>query len=98
MSNTRRWNKTVVQYALSCQVDVVEKCFAIEITNLGDTIAVIAGVTLFPSATPATVAGDSQSFIDPLGGEYKGSSLQVRFQQPVNAAPLVEIIQLFYLD
>lgn len=87
-----------MQYSESASIDVVEKCFAMEFTNLGDTIVRVANITLFPSATPATVAGDSQSLTDPNGGEYKGSALQVMFVQPVNAAPLVEIIQLFYLD
>lgn len=96
MPDKRRWNKTVTTYAQSASVDINEECFALEITNLGDTIVTVDGITLFPSATPATVAGDSQSLIDPLGGEYKGSALQVRFALG-GAAPLVEIIQLFYL-
>lgn len=65
-------------------------------TNLGDTIAEVNGIVIFPSTTPATVAGDSVSIGGNAGEIYVGN-IKLLFRTPVGAAPNVLIVQKFYL-
>lgn len=65
-------------------------------TNIGDTIAQINGITLFPSATPLTDAGDSIEIKGNELDEYSGN-LKLSFNFPVGAIPRVQIIQQFYI-
>ena len=90
------WNMSATTYTQSSQIPVVEGCFAIMFTNVGDTAANVNGIVIFPSATPLTALGDSRSIGGHYMGLYKGS-ITLTIQAPVNAAPLVEIIQLFYI-
>jgi hypothetical protein len=78
------------------QVPLVENCFAFMFTNIGDTIARVNGMVVFPSATPATALGDSRSLSGHLMDLYKGN-LNVSFLVPLGAAPALEIVQLFYV-
>jgi len=55
----------------------------------------VNGERLFPSATPATVVGDSVSWSDPKGRFYKGE-IKIAFLAPVGAAPNMILTQLFY--
>jgi len=93
----RAWNFTADVYNASKDVIVVKDCFAFMFTNLGDTIARVNGMIIFPNATPLAALGDSRS----LGGHwmdlFKGR-LTLSFQAPVNALPQVEIVQLYYVN
>jgi hypothetical protein len=90
------WNMTATGYSQSEQIDVVDGCFAIMFTNIGDTAANVNGVVIFPSATPAAALGDSRSIGGHYMGLYKGN-ITLTIQAPVGVAPRVEIIQLFYV-
>jgi hypothetical protein len=96
INEPRAWNYSAALYSSAQQVIVVENCFAFMFTNLGDTTATVNGMTIFPSATPATSLGDSRSLAGHLMDLYKGL-LTLAFIQPLGAAPLVEIVQLYYV-
>lgn len=91
----RGWNMSVIPYEISTPIDVVENCFAIMFTNIGDTIARLNGMVIFPSATPATSLGDSRSISGHWLDIYRGN-LRLAFDTPGGANPQVEIVQLFY--
>lgn len=85
---------SVAVYSNAQQIPVVENCFAFMFTNLGDSIAWINGMVIFPSSTPATALGDSRSVSGHLMDLYKGNiTLAI---QGGGAAPLVEVVQLYY--
>jgi hypothetical protein len=90
------WNETTNIYSKSIQVPVVRGCNGYTATNIGDTTVQINGKTLFPSATPASILGDSITLGGNLGELYKGD-LSIQFVSPANANPKVEIIQKFYI-
>jgi hypothetical protein len=94
--NFRAYNMALSLVSTAGRVPLVENCFAIMFTNLGDTIATVNGMIIFPSLTPATSLGDSRSLSGHLMDLYKGN-LNLAFQQPLGVAPLVEIVQLFYV-
>lgn len=91
------YNESVQTFQASVQVPVAKDCFAWALTNLGTGIVRVNGHILFPSATPATVAGDTWTEAAPGGQIYKGK-IDISFTLPVGVAPLVELTQLFYLD
>lgn len=85
---------SVAVYSNAQQIPVVENCFAFMFTNLGDSIAWINGMVIFPSSTPATALGDSRSVSGHLMDLYKGNiTLAI---QAGGVAPLVEVVQLYY--
>lgn len=94
--NVHGWNMTVNTYNKSGTIIVQDGCFAFMVTNIGDTIARLNGMVIFPSTAPASVLGDSRSIGGHLLDLYKGNIL-LQFNNPAGAAPLVEIVQLFYL-
>lgn len=87
-----------IQYVRTQDVEVIRNCYSIMITNLGDTIVQINEITLFPSATPATDAGDSITITGNEGDLLTMPKLRVRFASPAGILPLVEIVQLYYKD
>lgn len=93
----RKYNITTNIYNAGADVIVEQGCNGYMFTNIGDTIAEVNGMVIFPSATPATALGDSRS----VGGNrdeiYKGV-IRVRFQAPIGAAPAVEVVQKIYMD
>lgn len=91
-----RWNLVTNIYRASASVIVIRGCNGFIATNLGDTAVLINGQTLFPSATPATVLGDSVSVFGNKGEIYGSQQIIVQFVQPLGAAPAVEIVQKFY--
>lgn len=91
----RGWNISVQTYSRAGQINVVDNCFAFMFTNIGDTIAFVNEMVIFPSATPATALGDSRSISGHWMDLYKGY-MTLKFQAPLGATPLVEIVQLFY--
>lgn len=98
MPATNNYNIAVNFYNQANQgfINIMPNCNSITITNLGDTIATINGIILFPSPTPATDAGDS---VEISGNEldvYKGN-IKLAFNFPVGANPQVQIVQQFYV-
>lgn len=82
-------------YTKSGYVDVMPKCNGYTFTNLGDAIAFVNDMVVYPSSTPATALGDSRSVGGNEGEVYKGI-LRVRFDV-AGANPKLEIVQKFYL-
>lgn len=92
----RAYNMTVQTLSRSQQVTIQAGCFAFMFTNRGDAIANVNGIVINPSPTPATALGESRSISGHDGDIYRGPiTLTIA---PGGAAPLVEIIQLFYTD
>jgi hypothetical protein len=94
------WNMSVVDYTASANVIVQEGAFAVSVINIGDTMARINGILLFPSTTPLLSRGDSFVFGAHKFEVYKGN-LTLSFDVagsvfPVGVAPHVQIIQEFY--
>lgn len=93
----RVFNQTVNIYSQSMLIDRVENCFAYMFTNIGDTIATVNDMVVFPSSTPNAALGDSRTIGGHVLDIYKGS-LKLSFIQPINGNPKIEIVQLFYAD
>lgn len=91
------FNQTVNRYTESTKIKVEKGCNAVQVTNLGTSTIQINGITLFPSTTPATVAGDSVSFGGNLGEVYKGN-LDLTIVLPTGLTPVAEVIQKFYIN
>lgn len=92
----RAFNMTVDLATASKNLIVQRGCFAIMFTNRGDAIANVNGLVINPSPTPLTVLGDSRSISGHQNNLFYGSA--VLTIAPGTAAPLVEIVQLFYMD
>lgn len=95
--NPYKFNVSTVQTTISKNIPVERGCNSVQVTNLGTCVVDFNGITLFPSATPATVAGDSISFGGNLGETYKGD-ITITMMLPLGAAPLVEITQKYYIN
>lgn len=80
----------------SKQLDVFPDCNAISFTNIGDTQVKIDEVVLNPSATPATVLGDSYTIAGHKDELYNKKSLQIIFVVPVGVLPRLQVVQKFY--
>lgn len=93
---TTPWNKTVQIYSENAYITVAKNCFAFMFTNVGDTIATVEGMVIFPSATPATALGDSRTIAAHELEIYTGS-MNLSFRAPVGVIPAVEIVQLYYV-
>lgn len=91
------YNIAVGLYSSSQIVPVVDGCIGFMFTNVGDTIAFINDMIIHPSALPATILGDSRSVMAHKGDIYKGQ-LKLTIAQPIGVLPLVEIVQIFYVD
>jgi hypothetical protein len=91
----RGWNVSALPYSISDSIDVVDNCYAIMFTNIGDTIARVNGFVIFPSATPLTALGDSRTISGHLLDIYQGN-IRLAFNVPAGANPQVEIAQFFY--
>jgi len=84
-------------YNTSRQVIRVPNCCGFMFTNVGDTIATVNGMVIFPSATPATALGDSRTISMQEGEEYVGN-IDLSIRVPLGAAPAVELVQMFYAE
>lgn len=93
----RGYNMSVQTYDTPGVISVFQNCLGFMFTNIGDTTAFVNGMVIFPSATPATALGDSRTIAAHLLDMYRGN-ITLKFAAPLGAAPLVEIVQLFYLD
>jgi len=92
----RPFNMTVKIVSQSGDVIREKGCNAVMFTNIGDTICRVNGMVVFPSATPATVLGDSRSFGGHQDEEYMGI-IRVAFDVG-GVTPRLEIVQIFYAD
>lgn len=92
-----RWNTVTASYTQSGKVSVVKGCNGYTATNIGDTAVTINGQVLFPSATPATVLGDSMSVGGNLGEVLAAQQIDVVFAAAPAVTPQVIIIQKFYI-
>lgn len=92
----RAWNMSVQVYSTAGNIDRAENCFGFMFTNLGDVIANVNGMVIFPNALPNAL-GDSRSVSGHLMDLYKGL-INLGFQNPTAGVnPAVEIVQFFYL-
>ncbi len=93
----RQYNHVVNFYNRAQTIPVVRGCFAFMFTNLGDVIARVNGMVIFPSATPAIALGDSRTISGHLLDIFVGN-IDLAFVQPTaGIAPNVEIVQLYYV-
>lgn len=91
----RGWNFTALPYSESQPIDVIENCYAIMFTNIGDTIATLNGMIVYPG-TPGTSLGDSRTLSGHWLDIFKGN-LRLAFDAVTPGTdPNVEIVQFFY--
>ena len=90
----RSWNMSVIPYTAAAHVVLEKNVFALLVGNRGDTLATANGFPLFPSAAPATSAGDTIVFAAHQMDIYKGR-LDIAFSG-AGVAPQVFVIQFFY--
>lgn len=92
---TVQYNMTVQTYSNSGDIILAKPVNGWMATNLGDTIAEVNGIQLLPGV-PGVSRGDSVTIGGNLYEEYLGP-IRLAFANPAGAAPLVEIIQKFYV-
>ena len=92
------FDMSVLTYNTPQYINVIDRCFAYMFTNIGDTTATVNQMVVFPSATPATILGDSRTVMAHKFDLYAGKQLKLSFNLPIGAAPLIEIVQLYYVD
>lgn len=92
----RAWDMIAVPYETGQRVTRQKNCFAVMFTNIGDTVASVNNMIIFPSATPTTALGDSRAIAGHIMDIYKGK-IVLAFQGG-GANPRVEIVQLFYME
>ena len=93
--NALRYNYQVNVYTQTQRVEVVQSCNSITITNIGDTIATVDGMILYPG-TPGTSLGDSRTIGGNQAEILHKKEIVLQFDVPVGASPKIEIIQKFY--
>lgn len=93
----RPYNMTVQAYNSNEFIPVARGCFAFMFTNIGDTTATVNGMVVFPSATPTTALGDSRTIAAHENEIYTGN-ITLSFRAPLGADPMVEVVQLFYVQ
>jgi hypothetical protein len=97
ISTHRMYNLYVQVYNTPLQVPVAKGCFAFMFTNVGDTVATVNGMVIFPSATPLIALGDSRTIAAHENEVYTGN-ITLAFLPTVGATtPNVEIVQLYYI-
>lgn len=79
----------------SANIIVQENCFAVMFTNIGDTIARVNNMIVYPGV-PGTSLGDSRTIGGHVLDIYKGN-ITLSFDVG-GANPHIEIVQLYYLD
>jgi hypothetical protein len=95
LPGARPYNMSAQIYNQGGNIDRQKRCFAFMFTNVGDAIAYVNEMVIFPATDPTTSLGDSRSISATDLVEYKGV-IQLRFA--AGATPAVEIVQLFYVD
>lgn len=98
MQVARAYNMDVQIYTAGGRITVTKNCFAFMFTNVGDTVAFLNGMVIFPNTTPATALGDSRSIGAHVLDMYKGDMSLVFDAVAPGTDPKVEIVQLFYAE
>lgn len=96
IQTARFFNMTCLTYSNSRQIILEPTCFGWMVTNIGDAIISVKGKRLYPSATPATSAGDGFAVGGHVLDLYRGT-LEIAVT-PGTAAPLYEVTQVFYAE
>lgn len=92
----RAWDMIALTYTIGGDISVVPNCTAFMFTNLGDVIASVNGMIIFPPAVPNSL-GDSRSISCHWMDLFKGK-IQLSFANPTAGInPLVEIVQVYYI-
>lgn len=94
----RSYNMQTQEVTATGQAMRYEKTFMFMFTNLGDVPARVNGMLINPSSTPATVLGDSRTVGANQDEEFKGNIKVVFDATSAGVNPLVELVQLFYVD
>jgi hypothetical protein len=97
VKNSRPYNLYVQVYNTPLQVPVAKGCFAFMFTNVGDTVATVNGMVIFPNATPLTALGDSRTIAAHENEVYTGNITLVFLPTVGATTPNVEIVQLYYI-
>lgn len=93
----RVYDMNVQVYTGPQQISVMRGCTSFMFTNLGDVIASVNGMIIFPSLTPATSLGDSRTVSAHVLDTYSGN-ITLKFDVPTAGTnPRVEIVQIFYI-
>lgn len=92
-----KYNLDTQVYNDSRQIEALSGCTAYMFTNIGDTIATVNGMVVHPSLTPLTDLGDSRS-ISAHDGDIFVGRITIAFIQPLGANPLLELVQVYYID
>lgn len=92
----RPYNMTVQVYSSNQSIPLAKGCFAFMFTNVGDTVATVNGMVIFPNVAPATALGDSRTIAGHENEIYTGN-ITLSFRVPLGATPNVEIVQLYYV-
>lgn len=90
----REFNALVQVYRQQTEVEVQNLCNGFAARNIGDTVALVNGITLQPPPGPG-LSGESVS-IDGNGDEIYRGRIQISFAG-VGINPVVEIVQKFYI-
>lgn len=90
------YNTVTLVYTRSGFIDVVNNCNAFTFVNVGDTIANVNGMIIYPG-TVGTNLGDARQIGGNEGEVYIGT-IKLAFDFPGGANPAVEITQKFYID
>lgn len=92
----RYFNMSCITYNNSRNVVLEQTVYAWMVTNIGDSVIVVNGKKLFPSATPTTSAGDALVIGAHVLDFYRGTlTIAVAVG---TAAPSYEVTQLFYAE
>ncbi len=93
----RVFNMDVQFYTTAKSITVQRGCTSFMFTNVGDVVASVNGMVIFPSLTPLTSLGDSRTVSAHLLDTYSGN-IVLQFATPTTGVnPRVEIVQIFYV-
>jgi len=91
------YNQLRNSYTQADNIIVDRKCVGYQFTNLGDVIAFVNGMIIYPGV-PGTSLGDSRTILLFERSLYKGN-IELSFQVPTaGTAPNVEIVQFVYMQ
>ncbi len=95
-SDGKRYYTELVSFYTGAKSIIIDKnCAGYTVTNLGDTTATLNQKPLY-IGTPGVILGDSYTVLLDQLDIYRGT-LDLAFVQPINAAPLVMVVQYVYM-
>lgn len=92
----RQYNAITQVVREQSELPVQLNCNGYTVRNVGDTVAIINGITLQPPAGPGA-SGEAIVYEGNQDEVYIGR-IQIQFANPLGTDPQVEVIQKFYLD